>query len=110
MGKLLSSSAPPPADDDDFSYWPYKELHARGIVRSRPDLANKIARYGFPRPIVLTGGVGANALYKVSAVKAWLQEREQAGARNAPPELKPDGPRRGRPRKNPILEEEQTTT
>ena len=82
-----------------FCYWTFKDLQARRIVASRTDLHRKQRLFGFPRPVVLTGGQGANAIYKIAAVKTWLLERERLAARNAAPELKPGSRPRGRPRK-----------
>ena len=97
MDKLLAETDA----DDSFAYWTYKDLLRRRIVGSRTDLFRKQQLFGFPRPVVLTGGTGANAIYKVSEVKAWLLKREALAARNNAPELKENSPPRGRPRKNP---------
>ena len=68
MAKLLAEIGPTPdfADDDHFCYWTFSDMQARRIVASRTDLHRKQRFYGFPRPVVLTGGVGAAALYRVS--------------------------------------------
>ncbi len=57
---------------DEFTYWKYRDLEQRRIVSDRKDLARKQLR-GFPKPIKLTKGQGATALFPVAAVKAWLQ-------------------------------------
>ncbi len=72
-------------------------MHARRIVASRTDLHRKQRLFGFPKPVILTGGKVANALYKISDVKFWLAERERLCLSNTAPELKPDSPSRGRP-------------
>ena len=53
---------PPAPFDDAFSFWTYKDLQARHIVASRTDLHRKQHFYGFPSPIVLTGGGRFGAL------------------------------------------------
>lgn len=101
MSELLArlSPLPDPDPDDAFHYWDYKELNERKIVASRTDLHRKQRLFGFPAATILTGGRGANALYRVDMVKTWLAEREALGLKNNEPELKPDSRPRGRPRK-----------
>ena len=50
--------------------------------------------------MILTGGRGANALYKVDQVKSWLTERERLATQNTAPEMKAGSRPRGRPRKD----------
>jgi len=100
MAELLASTAlAPEQDDDSFYYWTFKDLQARRIIGSRTDLHRKQKFFGFPSPIVLTGGAGASALYRIVDVKAWLVARELAGGRNEAPTLKANSRPRGRPRK-----------
>jgi hypothetical protein len=107
MKKLLAELSPAPdAADDAFSYWTFADLQARRIIGSRTDLHRKQRFFGFPKPVVLTSGRGAAALYRVDLVKAWLAEREALALRNREPELKQDSKPRGRPRK---AEENATT-
>ena len=103
MRELLASIPipPDPDPDDAFSYWTFKDLQARRIVASRTDLHRKQRFFGFPRPVILTGGRGANALYKVDQVKSWLTERERLATQNTAPEMKAGSRPRGRPRKDP---------
>ena len=105
MAKLLAEIEPAPGseNDDAFCYWTFRDMQARRIVASRTDLHRKQRFYGFPRPVVLTGGVGAAALYRVSEVKAWLVQREALATQNSAPALKENSRPRGRPRKNQIL-------
>jgi hypothetical protein len=100
MAKLLAEAVQASKSDDAFSYWTFKDLQARRIVASRTDLHRKQRFFGFPRPVILTGGRGANALYKVGAVKSWLIARESLANQNTPPEMKVDSRPRGRPRKD----------
>ena len=100
MAKLLSETAHAPERDDAFCYWTFKDLQARRIVASRTDLHRKQRFFGFPRPVILTGGRGANAIFKVGEVKSWLIERESLATRNTAPEMKAGSRPRGRPRKD----------
>ena len=99
MAKLLPETAQASKSEDAFSYWTFKDLQARRIVASRTDLHRKQRFFGFPRPVILTGGRGANALYKIGAVKSWLIEREGLATQNTAPEMKVNSRPRGRPRK-----------
>src|SRR5262245_40380621 len=99
MAKLLAEAVQASKGDDAFSYWTFKDLQARRIVASRTDLHRKQRFFGFPRPVILTGGRGANAIYKVCDVKSWLIEREHLATQNTAPEMKADSRPRGRPRK-----------
>ena len=101
MSELLASTVSAPSADDAFTYWTYKDLLARRIVSSRTDLHRKQRFFGFPKPVILTAGQGANALYRVSDVKEWLLRREKLAASNAAPKLKSGSRPRGRPRKHP---------
>ena len=101
LAELLAEMATAPGADDDYSFWTYEDLRARRIVGSRTDLHRKQRYYGFPKPVILTAGQGAAALFKIAAVKAWLLQREALAATNQPPKLKPGGRPRGRPRKHP---------
>ena len=83
---LASIPMPPDPDPDDaFSYWTFKDLQARRIVASRTDLHRKQRYFGFPRPVIFTGGRGANAMYRVIEVKSWLTERERLATQNTAP-------------------------
>ena len=63
MKKLLASTAPAPdLDDPRFWYWSYRDLEARKIVGTPTDLHRKQKFYGFPKPVILTGGKGVRAL------------------------------------------------
>src|SRR5262245_39700565 len=99
MAKLLAKMLDRIEGDDAFSYWTFKDLQARRIVATRTDLHRKQRFFGFPRPVILTGGRGANALYKVGEVKTWLIEREGLAIQNTAPEMKAGSRPRGRPRK-----------
>ena len=100
MAKLLAETVHAPERDDTFSYWTFKDLQARRIVASRTDLHRKQRFFDFPRPVILTGGRGANALYKVGEVKSWLIGRESLANQNTAPEMKAGSRPRGRPRKD----------
>ena len=91
---------PTPDLNDEFNYWTFKDMQARRIVASRTDLHRKQQSFGFPKPVILTGGRGANAIYKVAEVKSWLIEREGLVTQNTAPGLKADSRPRGRPRKD----------
>ena len=99
MAKPFAEQVPTPDFNDDFSYWTFKDMHARRIVASRTDLHRKQRFFGFPRPVILTGGRGANALYKVDQVKLWLTERERLATQSTAPEVRAGSRPRGRPRK-----------
>ena len=65
----------PPSDhvNDEFAFWRYRDLVARRIVSDRTDLLRKQQR-GFPKAVKLSKGLGAVALFRVSAVKQWVLE------------------------------------
>jgi len=110
MRTLLETTAPPPDDDARFSYWSFADLQVRRIVSTRSDLHRKQRFFEFPKPVILTGGRGASALYRVDLVKAWLVARENLAGKNSAPELKADSRPRGRPRKHPIEIAESAAT
>jgi predicted DNA-binding transcriptional regulator AlpA len=62
-------------DDDDLAFWRYSDLVERRIVSGRSDLHRKQEQDGFPRPVKLTKGRGAIALFQRSKVNAWLRQR-----------------------------------
>jgi hypothetical protein len=99
MAKLFAEQVSTPDFDDEFRYWTFKDMHARRIVASRTDLHRKQRFFGFPKPVILTGGRGANALYKVDQVKSWLTEREGLATQNTAPEVRAGSRPKGRPRK-----------
>jgi hypothetical protein len=105
--KLLAEAekASDAESDDYFHFWTYKDLQSRRIVSTRTDLHRKQRLFGFPRPVVLTGGVGAAALYRVAEVKAWLIDREALALRNTEPQMKPGSRPRGRPRRTETMAE-----
>ena len=72
MDNPSAEQVPTPNSNDEFSYWTFKDMHARRIVASRTDLHRKQRLFGFPKPVILTGGKGANAIYRIADVKAWL--------------------------------------
>ena len=67
------------SDDNLLRFFTYADLLERRIVGSRTDLSDKQKRHGFPRSVVLTGGRGSRALFRVSDVEAWVAEREGLG-------------------------------
>src|SRR4051812_36192101 len=96
-----NASATVRSDDiDAFSYWTFRDMHARRIVATRTDLHRKQRLFGFPKPVVLTGGERAAALFRVSEVKAWLIGQKTLASRNSAPEPKPGSRPRGRRRKD----------
>ncbi len=96
-----NASATVRSDDiDAFSYWTFRDMHARRIVATRTDLHRKQRLFGFPKPVVPTGGERAAALFLVSEVKAWLIGREALASRNSAPEPRPGSRPRGRRRKD----------
>jgi hypothetical protein len=105
MAKLLAETARAPDRDEAFCYWTFKDLQARRIVASRTDLHRKQRLFGFPRPVILTGGRGANSIYRISDVKAWLSARERLANQNTTPEMKADSRPRGRPRRDSDVSE-----
>ena len=84
--------------DDGTAVTYFDDANGNGSIDSgETELHRKQRLFGFPKPVILTGGKVANALYKISDVKFWLAERERLCLSNTAPELKPDSPSRGRP-------------
>lgn len=65
-------------DSEEFAFWRYSDLVERRIVTNRSDLYRKQQQAGFPRPVKLTKGHGAVALFPRVEVKEWLK-RQLAG-------------------------------
>ena len=73
-------------------YLRFADLRARGIIRTRATLRNRILRHGFP----LGHQIGPNIrAWTVNEVELWLESRPPP---KPPKQYKPKRPR-GRPRK-----------
>jgi predicted DNA-binding transcriptional regulator AlpA len=57
--------------------WPFADLRLLGIVNDRATLRRRIAREGFPQPLVLSGN---SVAWVASEVREWLASRPRGAA------------------------------
>ena len=62
--------------DEDYSegLYRYKDLEAKGIVNGRVDLARKLKKHGFPKPIKVGD---RQVAYLKAEVHAWLRKQAE---------------------------------
>jgi hypothetical protein len=60
---------------DRWVFWTFMDLVDRGIITGRTDFHRKQTLLEFPRPIILTGGRNARAVYRAADVIDWVEAR-----------------------------------